>query len=222
MLLAKRRAIEAERMSRNVAAAEAWKHDKCGWVSVDDGDGYRHLWQHRLAVDEFESPDDRWGLPLPEAKDYSDASEGTGQVKVCGSNYDVEEIETFEPLGEHKLKDIRGNWGRGDTLGFDDDLDLSGKMTGALKAWAGMTTPPPKAADPTVETLVESYMAAGGTVHTCGTYRTTPKAKIKFKSKSPHASSWAGGSGIPREMRRTNKLFSVRPRTSSKPWSLAA
>jgi hypothetical protein len=137
-------------------------------------------------------------------------------------DYDIEETEVFAPSGEHKLKDIRGNWGKGDTLGFDAESNLAGEMEAALKAWAGMVTPPPKAADPTVETLVLSYLTNGGEVHTFDAYRTTPATKIKINRASRHAHAWAGGTGIPREMRQKKRRFGVRPKTGSKMWSNAA
>ena len=89
-------------------------------------------------------------------------------------------------------------------------------MDDAVKAWAGMTTPPPRAADHTVETLVQTYLASGGEVHTFGWLQTTPEAKIKFKFR--HRPEWAGGTGIPPEMRRTKKLFRARPQIGSKLW----
>jgi hypothetical protein len=88
-------------------------------------------------------------------------------------------------------------------------------MTAAVKAWAGMTGPPPKAPDPTVEVLVKAYWANGGKVHTCAEYQTTPRSKIRFKLTFHPA--WAGGTGIPPELR--NKWFRVRPKTGSKQWS---
>jgi hypothetical protein len=92
-------------------------------------------------------------------------------------------------------------------------------MEAALKAWAGMTTPPPKSVDPTVETLVEAYLANGGQVHTVDAYRTTPEKKIKINRASIHAHAWAGGTGIPRETRQTKRRCGVRPQTGSKLWS---
>ena len=165
------------------------------------------------------------GLPGPHAKDYSDASEGTGQVTVCGSNYDIEELEAFSPYdATTRYRNPDGGWkckrrataDEENTLGLDTESDLVGKMTDAVKAWAGMTTPPPKAADPTVEALVQSYLANGGEVHTRDAYQTTPSSKIRFKF---FHSAWAGGTGIPPELRNKKKLFRVRPKTGSKQWS---
>ena len=70
-------------------------------------------------------------------------------------------------------------------------------MADAVKAWAGMITPPPTAVDPTVEIMVQSYLDNGGDVHTFGAYRTTPAKKIKINQSSIHASAWAGGTKIP-------------------------
>ena len=90
-------------------------------------------------------------------------------------------------------------------------------MADAREAWAGMTITPPKAADPTVEALVNSYLKNGGEVHTRDAYQTTPQAKIRFKlSFHPE---WAGGTGIPPELRNNKKLFRVKPKTCSKQWS---
>jgi hypothetical protein len=176
-----------------------------------------------LAVDEFETPDDRWLYsPTVKAKDYSAAGEGTGQVKVLGADYDLQDVETFEPSGEHKLTDIRGNWGKGDTLGFDTESGLADKMADALKSWTGMATPPPRAPDPTVETMVQAYLANGGQVHTVDAYRTTPANKIRINKSSKYASAWAGGTGLPREMRPTKRRFGVRPKTGTKMWSNTA
>jgi hypothetical protein len=176
---------------------------------------------YRLALDEFEIPDDRWSPCWPPAKDYSDASEGPGRVKVCSSNYDVEEVEVFTPLdayckhGEIDRKSAEAD--QENTLGLDTESDLVGAMTDAVKAWAGMIGPPPKAADPTVEILVQRYLANGGEVHTRAAYQTTPLSKIRFKFTSHPA--WAGGTGIPPELRKRDKLFRVRPKTGSKQWS---
>ena len=90
-------------------------------------------------------------------------------------------------------------------------------MTDAVKAWAGVTTPPPKAADPTVEILVKTYLANGGEVHTRDAYQTTPHCKIRFKVAFHPA--WAGGTGIPPELRKKKKLFRVMLKTGSKHWS---
>jgi hypothetical protein len=185
---------------------------------------------YRLALDEFEIPDDRWWGRWPSgAKDYSDTSEGTGQVTVCGSNYDIEESEVFSPYdATTRYRNPDGGWkckrrataDEENSLGLDTESDLVGAMTDAVKAWAGMTTPPPKASDPTVEALVQSYLANGGEVHTRDAYQTTPKSKIRFK---PHAGpEWAGGTGIPRELGNKSRWFSVRPKTGSKQWSNAA
>jgi hypothetical protein len=181
-----------------------------------------------LAVDEFETPDDRWLYsPTVKAKDYGAAGEGTGQVKVLGSDYDIEEPEVFEPYGE-MVPVAQGSAARRaladeeETLGLDAESNLAEKMTHAIKAWAGMTTPPPKAADPSVEDLVQSYLANGGEVHPFGAYRTTPEKEIKINKSSPYASAWAGGTGIPREMRHTKRRFGVRPKTGSKMWGNTA
>ena len=175
---------------------------------------------YRLALDEFETPDDRCS-PGPSAKDYSDAGEGPGRVTVCGSNYDIEEAEVFSPLdayrkrGEIDRKSARAD--QGNTLGLDKELDLVGKMTDAVKAWAGMTTPLPKAADPTVEALVLAYLTNGGEVHTRDAYQTTPLSKIGFK---PGCHPWAVVvTGIPPELRNRKKRFRVMPKT--KQWSTA-
>ena len=145
---------------------------------------------YRLALDEFETPDDRWwGRGSSGGKDYSDASEGPGRVTVCGSNYDVEEVEDFSPYDATvRYKNDDGGWkckrrasaDEENTLGLDTESDLVEKMTAAVKAWAGMTGPPPKAADPTVEVLVKVYLANGGKVHTCAEYQTTPRSKIQI------------------------------------------
>jgi hypothetical protein len=100
-LLAERRALEEARIADNRAAAARWTQLKPSYTRP-----------YRLAVDEFETPNDRWS-PGPAAKDYSVASEGVGQVTARGSDYDIEEPEVFASSGEHKLQDIRGNWGRG-------------------------------------------------------------------------------------------------------------
>jgi len=79
------------------------------------------------------------------------------------------------------------------SLGFDRQADLVEKMTAAVEAWAGLTTPPPKAADPSVEILIKAYLANGGKVHTYAAYQTTPLPKILHPA-------WAGGTGIPPEL----------------------
>ena len=233
------RAIEKTRIAKN-AAAGSWEPYKAGWTygPVRDyeiwtlGDKVRHnettkLNPYRLALDEFETPDDRWLYhPWPSAKDYSDASEGTGRVPVRGSNYDIEEAEVFSPYDATvKYKNGEGGWkckrrttaDEENTLGLDTESDLVGAMTGAVKAWAGMTTPPPRAADPTVEALVLIYLANGGEVHTRDAYQTTPRSKIRFKLG--FHPEWAGGTGIPPELRKKKKLFRVLPQTGSKLWS---
>ena len=116
--------------------------------------------------------------------------------------------------------DATGGWGKHDPLGFDKEADLVGQMTDAVKAWAGMTSPPPKAEDPTVEALVNAYLDNGGEVHTCKAYQSTPESKIKFKS-SPYVRAWEGENGIPPELRNKNKRFRVEPKTGSKYWSNA-
>jgi hypothetical protein len=182
---------------------------------------------YRLALDEFETPDDRWVYnPWPGAKDYRDASEGPGRVTVCGSNYDVEEVEAFSPYdaaitcenndGDLDFRSATAD--EEDTLGFDTGSDLIEVMTDAVKAWAGMTGAPPKAADPAVEVLIQRYLANGGQIHTRRAYQTTPKSKIRFKLGSHPA--WAGGTGIPPELRKL--FFGVRPKTGSKQWSNTA
>jgi hypothetical protein len=113
--------------------------------------------------------------------------------------------------------------GRGVTLDLDAESHFAAGMADAVKAWAGMATPPPKAADPTVETLVQSYLASGGKVDYRDAYRTTPTKKIKLKASSPYTSAWAGGTGIPREMRPPKRRrFGVRPQIGSKMWSNTA
>jgi hypothetical protein len=237
-LLKERDIIEAKRVARN-ATAGSWLPYKAGWTfgPVRDyeiwtlGDKVRDrdsttLNRYWLAVDEFETPDDRYYLPGPPAKDYSDASEGAGQVTVRGSNYDIEEAEVFSPYDASvRYRNHDGGWkckrrataDEEDCLGLDTESDLVEKMTDAVKAWAGMTTPPPKAADPTVEALIQTYLANGGEVHTHIAYQTTPKSRIKFKVS--FCPAWAGGTGIPPEMRNKKKLFRVRPQTGSKLWS---
>jgi hypothetical protein len=102
-LLAERQALEEALIADNLATAARWMNLKPSYTRP-----------YRLALDEFETPDDRWLYsPTVKAKDYSAASEGAGQVKVLGSDYDLQDVETIEPSGEHKLGDIRGNWGKG-------------------------------------------------------------------------------------------------------------
>ena len=216
-LLCEHRAIEEERIAAN-AAAGSWLPYKPGWTSAGDLNPYRP------APDEFETPDDRHYLPGPAARDYSDASEGAGQVTIRASDYDIAEPEVFSPHDATVKYGLEGGWkykrrataDEEQTLGFDFDADLAGKMAVAVQAWAGMTTPPPKAADPTVETLVLTYLASGGEVHTFDDYQTTPRSKIKFKLKGSSRPEWAGRTGIPPELRRTKKLFRARPKTGSK------
>jgi hypothetical protein len=237
-LLDEHRAIGEIRIAKN-ATAGSWLPYKPGWTygpardyeiwalgdKVRDSDRTT-LNRYWLAVDEFETPDDRYCLPGPPAKDYSDASEGTGQVTVRGWNYDIEGEEVLSPYDAtvmHRGPDEgwkckrRATADEENTLGLDAESDQVEKMTDAVEAWAGMITPPPKAADPTVKALIESYLKDGGAVHICEAYRTTPDSKIKFKCSSPPA--WAGGTGIPPEMRRRDKLFRVKPQTGSKLWS---
>jgi hypothetical protein len=111
-------------------------------------------------VYEFETPDDRFELSVGiEGKDYAAVGEEPGQVTVRGSDYDVEDVESFAPRQDFlKPMDATGGWGKHDPLGFDKEADLVGQMTDAVKAWAGMTSPPPKAEDPTVEALVNAYL----------------------------------------------------------------
>ena len=230
-LLAEHRAIKEVRIARNATAGEFWPVYKAGWTYGRDRDfqircmgdkvmpGERlQLNPYRLALDEFEyGPRGHCPYGL-HAKDYSDASEGPGRVTVKGSNYDLEETDCFAPRQEFlKAMDATGGWGKHDTLGFDTKSDLVEAMTDAVKAWAGMITPPPKAADPTVEALVQSYLARGGEVHTYDAYRTTPNSEIRFKPNA--GSEWAGGTGIPPELRSRKKLFRVKPKTGSKQWS---
>jgi len=219
-LLAERRSLEEARIADNIAVAARWIPYKPGWAFINSSTRPTLIPYH-LAIDEFETPDDRWlNSPTVKAKDYSVAGEGTGQVNALGSNYDVEDPETFEPSYEPlNHKDIRAKWGKGDTLNLDAESDFAGGMADAVKAWAGMATHPPKAADPTVATLVQSYLANGGKVDYRDAYRTTPTKKIKLKASSPYTSAWAGGTGIPREMRQHKRRFGVRPQTSSKLWS---
>jgi hypothetical protein len=184
---------------------------------------------YRLALDEFEIPDDRWwGRGSSGGKDYREASEGPGRVTVCGSNYDVEEEEDFSPYDAIvRYKNDDGGWkckrrataDEEDTLGLYTESDLVEKMADAVKAWAGMTAPP-KAADPTVEILIKTYLANGGEVHTRDAYQTTPRSKIRFKLRLHPA--WAGGTGIPPELRNKKRLFRVRPKTGSKQCSNTA
>jgi hypothetical protein len=88
-------------------------------------------------------------------------------------------------------------------------------MTAAVKAWAGMTTPPPKTADPTVEVLIHGYLAGGGDVRSLDAYRTTPVSKVKVRP----GHTWAAVTGIPPELRGTKKLFRARPKSGSKLWA---
>jgi hypothetical protein len=219
-LLAERRAIEEARIAENKAVAARWIPYQPGWAFINNSKRPT-LIHYRLAIDEFETPDDRGAYPhTVKAKDYGVASEGTGQVKALGPNYDIEDPDSFDASGDPLAhSDIRAEWGKGDTLGLDAESDLAVEMADAVKAWAGMATPPPKAADPTVETLVQSYQANGGQVDYRDAYRTTPTKKIKLKSSSPYTSAWAGGTGISREMRQHKRRFGVRPKTGSKLWS---
>jgi hypothetical protein len=98
-LLAERRALEEARIADNIAAAAGWTPYEPGWAFINSSTRPT-LIPYRLALDEFETPDDRHYLPGPAAKDYSVASEGTGQVTVRGSNYDIEEPEVFSPYDE--------------------------------------------------------------------------------------------------------------------------
>ena len=122
-LLADGRAIEEERIANNLGFWEPGKY-KPGWTygPVRDyeiwalGDKIRHnesprLNPYYLALGEFETPDDRYYLPGPAAKDYSDAREGgTGRVPVRGSKYDLDEPEDFAPRAALvAYKDCDGN-----------------------------------------------------------------------------------------------------------------
>jgi hypothetical protein len=227
-LLDEARAIEEARIARN-AQAGSWLPYKPGWTEVRDRE-IPKLKLYRLALDEFETPDDRpHPAPFICAKDYSDASEGTGRVAIRSSNYDIEESEVFSPYDATIIYQNSDGWkckrrataDEENTLGLDGESDLVEKMTDAVKAWAGMTTPPPKAADPTVKILIEKYLANGGQIHTCDAYQTTPRSKIRFKANASIA--WGAGktveTGIPPELRKKKKLFMVRPKTGSKLWS---
>lgn len=258
-LLAEHRAIEDARIAKNKADAKRPPYEP-GW-SFPEGRATPVLYPYHLALDEFETPDDRQprrlkvdlalaldaieiprGLRVefvatarraaqasltPRAKDYSDASEGPGRVTVCGSDYDIEEAEVFSPYDATvRYRNSDGGWkakrrataDEENTLGFDAESDLVGKMTEAVKAWAGMTTPPPKTADPTVELLILDYLAGGGEVLSCKAYRTTPISKVRVKP----GSKWTAVTGIPPELRQTKVLFRVRPRAGSKQWTNAA
>ena len=156
---------------------------------------------YRLDLDEFETPNDRWS-PGPAAKDYSVASEGGGQVTARGSDYDIEEPEVFAPSGEHKLKDIRGHWG-GDTLGFDAETNLAGEMGGRTQGVGRHDNASAQVGRSDRRDIGRGNLANGGQVHTVDAYRTTPAKSIKINKSSPYASAWAGGTGIPREMRQS-------------------
>jgi hypothetical protein len=58
--------------------------------------------------------------------------------------------------------------------------------------------------------LVQAYLANGGKVNPRAAYQTTPLSKIRFKFTSHPA--WAGGTGIPPELRKRDKLFRVGPK----------
>ena len=112
---------------------------------------------YRLALDEFRYRDTLARGVGPQAKDYSDANEGPGRVTVKGSDYDIEDAEVFSPYDASvRYRNPDGGWkckrrstaDEEDCLGLDTGSDLVEKMTDAVKAWAGMTTPPPKAAAP--------------------------------------------------------------------------
>jgi hypothetical protein len=229
---AQRAAEEAERIAANLATAEgliaAQGPYKPGWV--DEGGKNPKLYPFHLPLDKFVYPDDRAALRSKSglrltvaAQDYSNASEGAGRVTVRSSDYDVEEPEVFTPRGGILTPmDARGGWGKHDPLGFDTKSDLAGAMSEAVKAWASMTTPPPKTADPTVEALISDYLANGGDVQTFVTYQTTSKTKLRFKNPKDKHPEWAGGTGLPRELRATKKRCGVRPNTGSKQWTLSA
>jgi hypothetical protein len=87
-LLAEFRAAEESRIADkyNLKAWEPGKY-RAGWTLAEKRP---RLNPYHLAVDEFETPDDRWLYsPTVKAKDYSVAGEGNGQVKVLGSDYDI-------------------------------------------------------------------------------------------------------------------------------------
>jgi hypothetical protein len=177
----------------------------------------------RLAIAEIEDSgalkvlSERIDPPQPiKAQSYLDSTEGPGRVRALALDYEASEPESFAPRGEFLAPmDATGGWGKYDPLGFDAKADLVGKMDAAVKAWAGMTTPPPRAADVTVAVLVEDYLASGGKVQTRAAYRTTPVSKVRVKP----GSTWTAISGIPRELRATKKRFGVRPKSGSKAWS---
>jgi hypothetical protein len=224
-LLKEHRGIEDARIAKNAAAGD-WLPYKPGWSFAEfRDDEIPKLNPYRLAVDEFETPDDRhgvWWIGV-HAKDYGDASEEPGRVTVRSSNCDIEQPEVFSPYDATvKYNEANGVRRRRladeeDTIGLDTDLNVVEKMTDAIKAWVGMTTPPSKAPDHTVEALVLSYPANGGTTHTCGDYKTTPRSEIRFRTDI--RPEWAGGTGIPPELRNKKKLFRVEPKTGSKHWS---
>jgi hypothetical protein len=230
-LLDEHRAIEEARIAKNLASWEPGKY-KAGWTfSKFRRDKLPRLNPYYLALDEFETPDRPLGVPgSPKAKDYSDASEGggTGRVPLRGSSYDHDEPEDFAPRAAMTAyKDCDGDEDKRlatadeeSTLGFDRKPSLSDVMADAFKEWAGITGPPPKAVDPTVAALVESYLANGGEVHTFHAYQTTQKAKIRLTSILHPA--WAGGNGIPPELRKFKNRFRAMPQTGSKLWSLTA
>ena len=118
---------------------------------------------------------------------------GARQVTICGSNYDLTEPESFSPYHAIlRFNKPEGGWSHKrlafaheeNTLGLDTKSDLVGKMTEAFEAWACMTTPPPKAADPTVKALVQSYLDNGGQINTFDAYRTTPDFEDQVQVQS--------------------------------------
>jgi hypothetical protein len=185
----------------------------------------RVLKEEGIAIDDF--PLDRFleeasratSPRSVKAKDYGDASEGPGRVTARSSDYDIEEPESFAPRGGVlRPMDATGGWGKHDPLGFDTVRgSIVTEMRASLKEWAGMTTPPPKTADPSVEALISAYLAKGGKVHSCDDYRTTSIKKVKVKKHH----TWSTIS-LPREIRATKRRCGVRPKTGSKQWSNAA
>ena len=94
-LLDEHRAIKEARIAKN-AAAGCWLPYKPGWTygavrdyeiwtlcdKVRDSD-HTTLNPYRLALDEFWTPDDRYGFPGPQAKDYSAGSEGRARLRFA-------------------------------------------------------------------------------------------------------------------------------------------
>ena len=111
-LLDEQRSIQEARIAKNAASGN-WEPYKPGWSFAEFRDlEIPKLNRYRLALDEFEISDDRsWDRGSSGGKDYSDASEETGQVTVCGSNYDIEEAEVFSPYDATiKANSPEGGW----------------------------------------------------------------------------------------------------------------